>query len=97
MKSIVLSLLAASALALPVVSFAQDANQPVTRAQVRADLISAEQQGTVPLSKTHYPPDANVAQRKDDASTGYGASTYGSRQSGSVVSSGAHNSLFAHH
>jgi hypothetical protein len=53
MKSLVLSLLAASALTLPLASFAQTANDPVTRAQVRADLINAEQQGTVPPSKTH--------------------------------------------
>lgn len=97
MKSLALSLLAASALALPVASFAQDAKQPVTRAQVRADLIRAEQQGTVPLSKTHYPPDQNMAQRSGNESTGYGSSTYGSTQSSSVIPLGPHNSLFSHH
>lgn len=51
MKSLVLKLLAASALTLPLASFAQTANEAVTRAQVRADLINAEQQGTVPRRK----------------------------------------------
>jgi Ni/Co efflux regulator RcnB len=97
MKSLVLSLLAASALALPIASFAQDANQPVTRAQVRADLVRAEQQGTVPLSKTHYPPDQNMAQRGGDENTGYGPSTYGSAQSSSVIPLGPQNTLFSHH
>lgn len=37
MKSLVISLLAASALTLPLASFAQTANDPVTRAQVRSN------------------------------------------------------------
>ena len=98
MKSLVLSLLAASALTLPLASFAQTANDPVTRAQVRSDLINAEQQGTVPPSKTHYPAGQNtVANATRDANNAYGPSTYGSSQSSSVIPLGPHESLFSHH
>ncbi|SAL35699.1 purine nucleoside phosphorylase [Caballeronia udeis] len=104
MKSLVLSLLAASALTLPLASFAQTANDPVTRAQVRADLITAEQQGTVPPSKTHYPAGQETASnttrhadQQDGANNAYGPSTYGSSQSSSVIPMGPHNSLFSHH
>jgi hypothetical protein len=48
------ALLAASFVVLPLVSHASD-NSPVTRAQVRADLVAAEQNGTFPFSKEHYP------------------------------------------
>jgi hypothetical protein len=105
MKSLVLSLLAASALTLPLASFAQTANDPVTRAQVRADLINAEQQGTVPPSKTHYPSGQETArnatrhadQQGSDTNNAYGPSIYGSSQSSSVIPLGPHDSLFSHH
>jgi hypothetical protein len=105
MKTLVLSLLAASALALPLASFAQASNDAVTRAQVRADLINAEQQGTVPPSKTHYPAGQETArntasqreQQNGDATNAYGPSTYGSSQSSGVIPLGPHNSLFSHH
>jgi Ni/Co efflux regulator RcnB len=45
MKSLVLALLAASALMLPLASFSQTANNSAARAQVRSDLIQAEQRG----------------------------------------------------
>jgi hypothetical protein len=48
------ALFVASFVVLPLVSHAAD-NSPVTRAQVRADLIAAEQNGSFPLSKVHYP------------------------------------------
>lgn len=105
MKSLVLSLLAVSALTLPLASFAQTSNDPVTRAQVRADLINAEQQGTVPPSKTHYPAGQDTAsntirhtaQQGSDTNNAYGPSTYGSSQSSSVIPLGPHDSLFSHH
>jgi hypothetical protein len=105
MKSLVLSLLAATALTLPLASFAQTPNEPVTRAQVRADLINAEQQGMVPPSKTHYPagqetaPNAtrHATRQDSDTNTAYGPSTYGSSQSSSVIPLGPHDSLFSHH
>jgi hypothetical protein len=106
MKSLVLSLLAASALTLPLASFAQTATDPATRAQVRSDLVQAEQQGLVPPSKTKYPAGRDTAQNMNrqaqqqsgDAHTGYGPSTYGSNQSSArSVLPLPHESLFSHH
>jgi hypothetical protein len=106
MKSLVLSLLAASALTLPLASFAQAADDPVTRAQVRSELIQAEQQGTVPPSKTKYPAGQDTAQnmtrqakqQSGDSNTGYGPSAYGSNQSSTrSVLPLPHESLFSHH
>jgi Domain of unknown function (DUF4148) len=106
MKSLVLSLLAASALTPPLASFAQTANDPITRAQVRADLIQAEQQGTVPPSKTKYPAGQDTAQnltrqanrQSRDVNTGYGPSIDGSSQSSTrSVMPLPHETLFSHH
>jgi hypothetical protein len=106
MKSAIFLLLAASALTLPLSSFAQTSNDPVTRAQVRADLIQAEQQGTVPPSKTKYPAGQDSAQhltrqsnqQDGDANTGYGALTDGSSQSSTrSVMPLPHETLFSHH
>jgi Ni/Co efflux regulator RcnB len=105
MKSLVLSLLAASAMALPLASFAQDTSQPLTRSQVRSELVQAEQQGTVPSSKSNYPQGANWAQQRNHANTAYGPSTDGSSRSGnysggqpdSVLPLGPHQNLFSHH
>jgi Domain of unknown function (DUF4148) len=54
MKRLNKALIVASFVVLPLVGHAAD-NAPLTRAQVRADLIAAEQNGTFPLSKVHYP------------------------------------------
>jgi len=105
MKTLVLSLLAASALTLPLTSFAQTANDSVTRAQITSDSIEAGQQGAAPTSKTKYPAgqdtNQNVTrqanQQSGDAST-YGPSTYGSSQSSArSVMPLPHESLYSHH
>ncbi|MFC0402018.1 DUF4148 domain-containing protein [Paraburkholderia rhizosphaerae] len=54
MKRLSQALAIASFVVLPLVSHAAY-SAPLTRAQVRADLISAEQHGSFPLSKVHYP------------------------------------------
>ncbi len=55
------ALFVASLIALPLASHAVDA-APLTRAEVRADLIQAERLGQVPQSQAHYPDaDANGA------------------------------------
>ncbi|CAN7773947.1 DUF4148 domain-containing protein [Caballeronia sp. LjRoot31] len=106
MKTLVLSLLAVSALTLPLASFAQTANDSVTRAQVRSDLIQAEPQGTVPPSKTKYPAGQDTSQnmtrqanqQNGDANTAYGPSTYGSGQSSARgVMPRPQESLYSHH
>jgi hypothetical protein len=48
MKSLAYAVVAASILAAPLASFAQSNQQPVTRAEVRADLVKVEQAGYQP-------------------------------------------------
>ncbi|WP_248324721.1 MULTISPECIES: DUF4148 domain-containing protein [unclassified Caballeronia] len=77
MKKLVVCLaVAASALAAPALSFAQSSD-PVTRADVRADLVRVEQAGYNPAlaSDPHYPDDIQAAEAKvaaEQASTAYG-------------------------
>ncbi|MFP3565987.1 DUF4148 domain-containing protein [Paraburkholderia sp. SIMBA_030] len=89
MKSLIKAVAVALVLAAPVASFAQS-NGPVTRAQVRADLVQIEKAGYRPAAgkDPHYPADiqaaeARVAAQNDNAQTsGYGSATEGSSQSG---------------
>ena len=63
MKSLLYTAIAASILAIPVVSFAQQSNAPITRAQVRAELIQIEQAGYTPGRRDpNYPEDIQAAQ-----------------------------------
>lgn len=55
MKSLISAVVVASALIVPAVSFAQQANGPVTRTQVRAELVSAQQAGLLNQNDTNYP------------------------------------------
>ena len=58
---LVQSLIVAALIAAPAVSFAQS-NQPVTRAQVRAELIQLQQAGYNPASdNTQYPKNIEAA------------------------------------
>jgi hypothetical protein len=54
MNRLIKALLVTSFVVLPLAGHAADSS-PVTRAQVRADLIAAEQNGTYPPSKVHFP------------------------------------------
>ncbi|HEY1216660.1 MAG TPA: DUF4148 domain-containing protein, partial [Bryobacteraceae bacterium] len=67
MKSLIQAVVIATVLAAPVASFAQS-NQPVTRAQVRAELIQLEKAGYQPSrSDIYYPADLQAAQSRVDA------------------------------
>jgi hypothetical protein len=69
MKKILVSLaVAVSALAAPALSSAQS-NGPLTRAEVRADLVRVEQAGYNPAvaSDPHYPDDIQAAEAKSAA------------------------------
>ncbi|MEW6345671.1 MAG: DUF4148 domain-containing protein [Pseudomonadota bacterium] len=91
MKSLIKAVAIAAVLAIPAVSFAQT-NQPVTRAQVRNELVQLEKAGYNPSvsNDEDYPADiqaaeARVAAEKGAAqadTTGYGASVSGSTQTG---------------
>ncbi|XUW87344.1 DUF4148 domain-containing protein [Burkholderia sp. M6-3] len=84
----------AAAVALPSISFAQS-NQPLTRAEVRAQLVELQSAGYNPASdQTQYPKNIQAAEARVDAqknvlASSYGSSTYGSSASGSPHSSGS--------
>ncbi|MGX6999833.1 DUF4148 domain-containing protein [Caballeronia sp. KNU42] len=77
MKALICTTLAL-VLAAPAVSFAQTTDQPVTRAQVRAELIQLENAGWRPDSQeAFYPNDIQAAETRvhsGDTTTGYGGS-----------------------
>ncbi|TKC83494.1 DUF4148 domain-containing protein [Trinickia terrae] len=88
MKSLIKAIAVALVLAAPVASFAQS-NQPLTREQVRADLVQVEKAGYSPLDWMHYPDniqaaEARVAAQKGAAAdtSGYGSVSRDSSQSG---------------
>jgi hypothetical protein len=86
MKSLVKSVVIALAIAAPVASFAQS-NAPVTRAQVRAELVQLEKAGYNPSGdRTGYPSELQAAQARVTAQNGdaqaYGGAVAGSSQSG---------------
>jgi hypothetical protein len=97
MKSLIKAVAIAALLAAPVVSFAQS-NQPVTRAQVRAELIQLEKAGYNPATAVDstYPADIQAAEARVQAQnpavaqapvadTSYGPSTTGSSQAGAAA------------
>ncbi|MFM0220301.1 MULTISPECIES: DUF4148 domain-containing protein [Paraburkholderia] len=103
MKSRLFSIsLIAIATALPVASFAQPANGPLTRADVRAQSAEAAQDHRM-QSKVHYPDVQQAANQNQSADTGgYGQQTGGSsesrmRPSRKAVRSSAVDGVFIHH
>ncbi|TAM53246.1 MAG: DUF4148 domain-containing protein [Paraburkholderia sp.] len=93
MKSLAYAMVAASALSIPLVSFAQSDNGPVTRAQVRQELIQLEQAGYNPAMHDPFYPESiqaaeqRVHQQQGSAvatgeTSGYGGVAAGSAQSG---------------
>ncbi|CAB3760307.1 DUF4148 domain-containing protein [Paraburkholderia solisilvae] len=88
------AILAVGLLAGPVASYAQT-NDPVTRAEVRADLISVEQAGYSPSAgeNVYYPADiqaaeAKAATRNDSA---YGGVAQGTSASGTKMRAPMHS------
>lgn len=92
MKRVYLATIAASALGLRLLSHAEATSTHTTRAQVRAELIAAEQAGQYPQSYSHYPdvaPDAALEYVADRAAARAAAAesygSYGAGQSESGV------------
>ncbi|ANB71762.1 DUF4148 domain-containing protein [Paraburkholderia phytofirmans] len=86
MKSLIQAVVVAAALAAPVAVFAQS-NQPVTRAQVRAELVQLEKAGYHPGDddNTTYPAQIQAAEAKvaaQNGATGVGGVVSGSSASG---------------
>lgn len=91
MKSFTRIVLIAALFAAPVASFAQS-SQPVSRAQVRADLAQLEKAGYDPHDWIHYPEniqaaEAKVAEQNATAQarvSGYGGAVDGTSHSGAA-------------
>ena len=88
MKTLAYAVVTVSLFAVPIASFAQSSNEPLTRAQVKAQLVQLEQAGYNPSSSNDatYPAqiqaaEARVAAEKD-ATQAYGPGMNGSAQSG---------------
>jgi hypothetical protein len=110
MKSIIKAVAIAAILAAPVASFAQADQQPLTRAEVKSQLIQMEQAGYNPATSndTTYPADAQAAERRIQAqnpavaqtqepvanTSGYGGTTSGSSQSGSMAQPAGSKSVY---
>lgn len=95
MKSLIEAVVIAALITAPLAAFAQSSQQPLTRAQVRADLVQVEKAGYNPNDWMHYPEniqaaEARVATEKGAAqadNSGYGASSNGTSQAGQRTSS----------
>jgi hypothetical protein len=87
-KSFVPALVIASALAVPALAQAQQ-NAPVTRAEVKADLVQLERAGYNPASdQTTYPANIQAAEARVNAQpASYGGASEGSSASGHVLHS----------
>ncbi|KAE8759880.1 MULTISPECIES: DUF4148 domain-containing protein [Paraburkholderia] len=91
MKSFTRMVLIAALIAAPVASFAQS-SQPVSRAQVRADLAQLEKAGYDPHDWIHYPENIQAAEAKVAAQnaaaqapvSGYGGGADGTSRSGAA-------------
>jgi hypothetical protein len=91
MKSFTRMVLIAALFAAPVTSFAQS-SQPVSRAQVHAELVQLEQAGYDPHDWIHYPENIQAAQAKvatqnataQAAVSGYGGAADGTSRSGAA-------------
>lgn len=86
MKSLIQAVVVAAALAVPALSFAQS-NAPVTRAQVRAELVQLEKAGYRPGDdELHYPVAVQAAEARiavqNGATGGYGGVVSGTSDSG---------------
>jgi hypothetical protein len=102
MKALISAVVVAAALVAPVASFAQS-NQPLTRAEVRAQLVQLEKAGYDPIGEhVDYPANLQAAQARIDAqngtaqavNSGYGAPIAGTSQSGRPLSSSDRNSVY---
>jgi hypothetical protein len=83
---LVQSLIIAAVVAVPAVSFAQS-NAPITRAQVRAELVQLEKAGYNPGSdQTQYPKNIQAAEARVSAANSLTTESYGSPAGAKSVS-----------
>lgn len=93
MKSLVVSLIVGASALAPALAVAQTNDAPITRAEVRADLVRVEQAGFQParVDNTTYPADIQAAEAKiaaqdtqQSAAQGYGGTQQGSSAAGTA-------------
>ena len=104
MKSLIKAVAVAVILAAPVVSFAQT-SQPLTRAEVRNQLVQLEKAGYNPAvsNDVTYPADIQAAEARvaaqNGSTSGVGGVVSGSSQSGApaVSASAGQRSLYVGH
>lgn len=86
MKSIVKAAVFAAVIAVPAISFAQVAQQPLTRAEVRAQVVQLRAAGYDSRDWAHYPENIQAAQARMLAeqtnNTAYGTAADGTTQAG---------------
>ena len=88
MKTLIYAVVTASMFALPMAAIAQSSNEPLTRAQVKAQLEQLEKAGYNPSSQDDatYPAEIQAAEARvaaqQQATQGYGSGMNGSAQSG---------------
>jgi hypothetical protein len=84
---LVQSLIVAALVSIPVVSFAQ-AQQPLTRSEVRAELVQLQKAGYSAAAgdEAHYPSNLQAAQARIDADNGSAAAAYGGVAKGGSAS-----------
>jgi hypothetical protein len=85
MRTLLYAAIAASVLGAPIITIAQQPNAPVTRTQVRTELLQLEQAGYKPSANdSEYPGNIQAAEARVAAqNSGYGAGTAGTSESGS--------------
>ena len=94
MKSFIEAAVIAALIAAPLAAFAQS-SEPLTRAEVRADLVKVEKAGYNPNDWIHYPENIQAAEARVAAehggaqaeATSYGSGSNGSSQAGQRASS----------
>lgn len=98
MNIIIKALALSLAAAMPIMAFAQDANDSSTRAQVEGQLIQLEHAGYKP-SRAQYPADIQAAEARVAANSdsGYGGTATGTSQSGNTLSHHSWNMEYGHH
>ncbi|MGP8432694.1 DUF4148 domain-containing protein [Paraburkholderia fungorum] len=108
MKSFIRSIVIVAALTAPMIAVAQQSTAPVTRAEVRADLVRLERAGYNPARRDDatYPADIQAAEARVAANkvampmsdTGMGTEPVNTSQSGTRSHAGtAQSNPYAHH
>ena len=86
MNNLIRAVLLSCALSAPIAAFAQTADHALTRADVVADLIQAERDGTLPTSNWDYPPSTQTIARNRELYAIAHGDRDGGRADGAAVS-----------